>query len=75
MELLTINDFCRAAKICKATFYALKNQGKAPVTIKLGKRTLISQQAFDKWIADLEAVAANGNETTGTVKAKRKGAR
>lgn len=72
-ELLTINDFCKQTNLCKATFYALKKEGKAPVTVKIGKRTLISRAAFEKWIAELEAASANNNRpaTVGTAKQER----
>ena len=55
-ELFTVAEFCKSAKISKATFYLLLKEGKAPKIIKVGKRTLISRRAFEKWIADLEAI-------------------
>ena len=73
-ELLSINDFCKQAKICKATFYALKKQGKAPLSIKIGKRTLISRAAFEAWIEELEAAGANNNRSAAVKTAKQKGA-
>lgn len=72
-ELLSINDFCKQAQICKATFYALKKQGKAPLSIKIGKRTLISRAVFEAWIKELEAASGNDNRpaTVGTAKQAR----
>lgn len=60
-ELLTVSEFCKAAKISRATFYVLRREGKAPVNVKVGKRTLISRQSFENWIADLEAASVNNN--------------
>lgn len=72
-ELLTVAEFCKAASIGKATFYNLKQAGKAPVSVKVGRRTLISRTAFEKWIAELEAASANNNRpaTVGTAKQER----
>lgn len=60
-EIFTVTEFCKNAKLSKATFYLLLKEGKAPTIIKVGKRTLISRKAFEKWIADLEAATANDN--------------
>ena len=60
-QLLSIADFCKEANISRALFYNLKQRGKAPLCIKVGKRTLISKQAFENWIAELEAIATNDN--------------
>ena len=65
-ELLTVAEFCKAASIGKATFYNLKQAGKAPVSVKVGRRTLISRGAFEAWIKELEAVAANDNRNSNT---------
>lgn len=60
-ELLTVAEFCKAAKIARSTFYVLRREGKAPVSVKVGTRTLISQQAFADWVKELEAASANKN--------------
>ena len=62
-ELFTVTEFCKNTKLSKATFYLLLKEGKAPQIIKVGKRTLISRKAFEKWIADLETATANDNRT------------
>ncbi len=60
-EILSVSDFCKVAGISRALFYTLLKEGKAPNIIKVGKRTLISRKAFEKWIADLETATANDN--------------
>ncbi|MBO4644023.1 MAG: helix-turn-helix domain-containing protein [Alphaproteobacteria bacterium] len=60
-EMLTVAEFCKEIHICKASFYEMRKQGKMPLSVKVGRRTLISRAAFEKWIADLEAASANDN--------------
>ncbi|MBR1777290.1 MAG: helix-turn-helix domain-containing protein [Alphaproteobacteria bacterium] len=73
-ELLTVAEFCKAASIGRATFYNLKQAGKAPVSVKVGRRTLISRGAFEAWIKELETASANDNRngiTGGAIKQAR----
>ena len=51
----TIPEFCRSNRISKATFYNLDKIGKAPKTIKLGAKRIISKEASARWRAEREA--------------------
>jgi hypothetical protein len=52
----TIETFCEANKISKATYYWLKKQGKAPRETRYGKRrVLITPEAEADWRRELEA--------------------
>ena len=51
----TIVEFCEAFGIGEAFYYKLKKQGKGPVEMKVGARTLISVEATDDWRRDRES--------------------
>jgi hypothetical protein len=48
-ESLTINEFCAAEKICRATFYNLQREGLGPDTIMVGSRQRITAEARRLW--------------------------
>lgn len=52
----SIDQFCRAYGISRATFYNLKKDGKAPAVLNVGRRPLITIPAADAWEV---AMAAN----------------
>ena len=56
MELLaqTVDEFCQAHRICRATFYNLQKLGRAPRVMKVGARTLISKEAAADWRRRME---------------------
>lgn len=58
LELFTVNDFCAAHSISRATFYRLLRDGRGPKTSRLGERLMISKQAAAEWRAQLEAATA-----------------
>jgi predicted DNA-binding transcriptional regulator AlpA len=53
----TIEEFCAAHGICRATYYNLKKVGKAPPAMKVGGRKLISEEAAAEWRAAMTAAA------------------
>jgi hypothetical protein len=57
-DSLTISEFCRAEKVCRATFYNLKKAGKGPRLMKVGSHYRISPQARADWRLAREADAA-----------------
>ena len=50
----SIQEFCIAHSISRAMFYVLLNEGKAPITMKVGKRRLISIEAAELWRRQME---------------------
>ncbi|MGA7995644.1 MAG: hypothetical protein WCA28_12135 [Bradyrhizobium sp.] len=48
-ESFTIKEFCAAEKICRASFYNLQSQGKAPQTYPVGNQRRISREAYVAW--------------------------
>lgn len=50
----TINEFCKAHDISRSLFYKLQVNGKGPETFTLGRRVLISVEAAEKWLKDME---------------------
>lgn len=53
-EVYSVTEFCEAYRISKALFYKLLKQNKAPVILKIGRRTLISKKSAEKWMDEIE---------------------
>jgi predicted DNA-binding transcriptional regulator AlpA len=51
-EAYTVNEFCRAYRLSRATFYKLKSEGKAPRCRSLGGhgKLIISRAAAQEWL-------------------------
>lgn len=45
----SIDEFCRLHNIGRTTFYNLLKNGIAPDVMKIGRKTLISVEAAEKW--------------------------
>jgi predicted DNA-binding transcriptional regulator AlpA len=54
-EAFSVLEFCQVHGISKSLFYKLRQEGRGPKTIKLGRRTLITRQAATEWRTSLEA--------------------
>jgi hypothetical protein len=54
----TVNSFCEAEHISRATYYNMKNRGEGPRTYKVGNSDRITEQARQDWHAEREAAAA-----------------
>jgi hypothetical protein len=54
----SIDEFCQAYRICRASFYNLLKQDRGPRTMKVGGRTLVSIEAADEWRRQMESQAA-----------------
>jgi hypothetical protein len=57
-KAFTVPEFCRDHRICVATFYNLKKVGKAPRTMRVLNRTLISVEAAAEWRRQMETEEA-----------------
>jgi len=55
----TIPQFCDGHNISRTHFYELIKQGRAPRLMKVGRRTLISQEAAAEWRRRMEDETAN----------------
>jgi predicted DNA-binding transcriptional regulator AlpA len=51
----TVPQFCDGHNISRTHFYELVKQGRAPRLMKVGRRTLISQEAASDWRRRMEA--------------------
>jgi len=49
MDLMTLAEFCDRNRISKSTYHNLDAIGRAPATIRLGSRVLISPEAETAW--------------------------
>jgi predicted DNA-binding transcriptional regulator AlpA len=54
----SIDEFCSSHGISRAMFYKLRADGKAPRTMSVGSRTLISYEAAADWRRARESVEA-----------------
>ncbi len=54
MKNLSVLEFCQQSGISRALFYKLVREGKGPRTMKVGSRTLISQEAAQEWQHKME---------------------
>ena len=52
--VLSIAELCEELGISKSFFYKLQAKGRGPATLKMGRRTLITREAADAWIARLQ---------------------
>jgi predicted DNA-binding transcriptional regulator AlpA len=50
----TVPQFCDGHNISRTHFYELVKQGRAPRLMKVGRRTLISQEAAADWRKRME---------------------
>lgn len=53
----SVDQFCKIHNISRAKFYQMLKEGTAPRIMKVGKRTLISNEAAQKWRSDIEALS------------------
>ena len=53
-QAYTVEEFCEAHRISRAMFYVLQAQNKGPRIMKVGRRTLISEEAAKEWRTRME---------------------
>jgi excisionase family DNA binding protein len=54
----SVAEFCHQHGISRGTFYKLLNEGRGPKAVKIGRRTLISNEAAEEWRRRMEREAA-----------------
>jgi hypothetical protein len=54
----SVAEWCQHRRVSISFFYLLAKQGKAPATIKLGRRRMITSEADAAWAAANESVSA-----------------
>lgn len=52
---LSVEQFCELHDISRSFFYKLKKQGKAPKTLQIGARRIITPEAVKDWQAQMAA--------------------
>ena len=57
-EVFTINEFCLAHRISRATFYNLRKSGQGPREMHVGVGVRISKEAAEEWRREREADSA-----------------
>ncbi|HEY3912477.1 MAG TPA: hypothetical protein VGM07_21685 [Stellaceae bacterium] len=48
-RLLTVKEFCKQARICRATFYNICARGEGPETSCVGRKRMVSAEAAETW--------------------------
>lgn len=56
-ETFSVDDFCRTFGISRSLFYKLRQEGRGPAVLKVGRRTLISRGAAERWIEAMQKPA------------------
>ncbi len=51
-KIFRLSEFVEMVGISRPTFYNLVKRGEAPEVFKMGRRTMITQAAYERWIAD-----------------------
>jgi len=54
-QAISVADFCKSHGISRALFYLLLKDGRAPVVMKINRRTLISAEAAAAWRKRMES--------------------
>lgn len=54
----SVAEFCRAHGVSRAFFYVLRKRGEGPTVMKVGKRTLVSEEAAQDWRRRMEISSA-----------------
>ena len=57
MHTFSVSQFCREHGFSRSLFYRLLREGRGPRVLKVGRRTLISQEAAEEWRRRMEAGA------------------
>ena len=53
-QAYSVAEFCRQHSISRALFYKLRKEDKAPQTMRVGRRTLVSQESASLWRKAME---------------------
>jgi predicted DNA-binding transcriptional regulator AlpA len=56
-QVYSVAEFCAQHGISRSLFYRLLQDGQGPRVMKVGKRTLITNEAAEEWRRSLEKAA------------------
>jgi predicted DNA-binding transcriptional regulator AlpA len=54
----TVPEFCQAHGISRALYYILARDGRAPASMKVGRRRLIARESAEAWRRQMEQARA-----------------
>lgn len=57
-QAYSIAEFCKVHGISRGMYYILENEGRAPITMHLGRRRLISREEAAHWREQMIRIAA-----------------
>jgi predicted DNA-binding transcriptional regulator AlpA len=55
---MTVDEFCQSHRISRGTFYNLLKSDQGPAVMKVGSRTLVSEEAAAEWRRHVEGASA-----------------
>jgi predicted DNA-binding transcriptional regulator AlpA len=55
LEAFSVESFCQTFGISRSLFYKLRQDGRGPAILKIGRRTLISRGAAERWIEVMQS--------------------
>lgn len=50
----TVPQFCETHGISRAMYYVLQRDGRAPISMKVGRRRLIARESAEAWRRQME---------------------
>lgn len=56
-DAYSIDSFCEAHSISRASYYRLKAEGKAPREIHIGRKPIITREAAEDWRRSMESAS------------------
>jgi len=59
-QTMTLAEFCRDHKLCRASLYKLWHKGIGPRVIKIGRKNLITVEAAEQWRREREQSMPTG---------------
>jgi hypothetical protein len=57
-DALSIAEFCRRHGISTALYFKISREGRGPRLMRVGRRTLVTQEAACEWRREREAASA-----------------
>ena len=60
----SIAEWCRHRRLSVSMFYKLDQEGRAPATIRIGRRRTVTQEADTAWAAANQSASRCGHDGT-----------
>ena len=64
-DLMSLDELCQMAKLTPSGFRSLRQQGRVPSGVKLGRRLFFKREVAEKWMRDVRMVPVDPPRRTG----------